>query len=118
MLQHAPSGNAPCAPDPSGGRSIYLSSGRLHVWNPEQKEPRTDWEARVDELVRASERTFDPQERVEHVHRMQAIFSEQVSLLYLLAPHEYTGLKDKWRNVRIPSMGSAMWNIDELYRVP
>ena len=102
-------------PDPSGGRSIYLSSGRLHVWNPEQEEPHTEWEARVDELVRASERTFDPNERVEYVQRMQAIFSEQVPLLYLLAPHEYTGLKDKWRNVRIPSMGSAIWNIDELY---
>ena len=102
-------------PDPSGGRSIYLSSGRLHVWNPEQEEPHTEWEARVDQLVRASERTFDSDKRVKYVQRMQGIFSEQVPLLYLLTPHEYTGLKDKWQNVRIPSMGSAIWNIDELY---
>ncbi len=102
-------------PDPSGGRSIYLSSGRLHLWHPEQEEPHTEWEAKVDELVYASEQAFDLQERVEYVHRMQEVFSEQLPLLYLLTPHTYVGIKNKWENVNIPPMGSAIWNIDELY---
>ncbi len=101
--------------DPSGGRAIYLSSGRLHLWNPEQEEPQTEWEAKVDELVYASEETFDLEERVDYVHRMQEIFSEQLPLLYLLTPHAYAGLKDKWQNVHIPAMGSVIWNVDELY---
>ncbi|MFO7876059.1 MAG: ABC transporter substrate-binding protein [Desulfovermiculus sp.] len=105
-------------PDPSGGRSIYQSSGRLHVWNPGQKEPKTQWEARVDELIRASEETFDLSERVEYMHRMQKIFSEQLPLLYLLTPHAYAGVKNKWRNIKIPPMGSVIWNIDELYLDP
>ena len=104
--------------DPSGGRAIYLSSGRLHLWNPEQEEPQTDWEARIDELVYASEETFDLDERVEYVHRMQEIFSEELPLLYLVTPHAYVGLKNRWQNVRIPSMGSVIWNIDELYLGP
>jgi peptide/nickel transport system substrate-binding protein len=104
--------------DPSGGRSIYLSSGRLHVWNPGQEEPQTGWEARVDELIRSSEETFDLDERVEYMHRMQQIFSEQLPLLYLLTPHAYAGVKTKWRNVQIPPMGSVIWNIDELYLDP
>ncbi len=104
--------------DPSGGRAIYLSSGRLHLWNPGQEEPHTEWESRVDQLVYASEETFDPDERVEYVHRMQEIFSEELPLLFLLTPHTYVGLKNKWRNVRIPSMGSVIWNIDELYLEP
>lgn len=102
-------------PDPSGGKSIYLSSGRLHIWHPNQEEPHTEWEARIDELFRASERTFDPQERVELIHEMQEVFSRQLPLLYLLSPHSYVGIKDRWNNVRIPAMGSAIWNIDELY---
>ncbi|WP_291319400.1 ABC transporter substrate-binding protein [Desulfonatronospira sp.] len=101
--------------DPSGGRAIYLSSGRLHLWNPEQEEPQTDWEARIDELVYASEETFDLEERVGYVHQMQEVFSEELPLLYLVTPHAYVGLKDRWENVRIPAMGSVIWNIDELY---
>lgn len=104
--------------DPSGGRSIYLSSGRLHLWNPSQEEPQTKWEAQVDELVYASEETFDLEKRVQHVQRMQEIFAEQLPLLFLITPHAYVGLKNKWNNVHIPSMGSVIWNIDELYLDP
>lgn len=101
--------------DPSGGRAIYLSSGRLHVWNPDQKTPATDWEAEVDDLVNASERTFDMEERIRGMNRMQEIFSEQLPLVYLVTPNAYAGLKNKWQNVRVPAMGSIVWNIDELY---
>ncbi|HLS27071.1 MAG TPA: ABC transporter substrate-binding protein, partial [Opitutales bacterium] len=105
------------SPDPSGGSAIYLSSGRLHLWNPEQPEPATEWEARVDELVHAADREFDLEKRVEYVHEMQAVFSEQLPLLYLVVSNGYVGFKNSWENVKIHTMGQISgWELDEYWK--
>ena len=36
--------------DPAMGLNVYLSSGRLHMWYPEQKKPVSEWEGRIDTL--------------------------------------------------------------------
>lgn len=105
------------SPDPSGGSSLYLSSGRFHLWNPEQSEPATDWEAEIDELVRAADREFDLEKRVGYVHRMQQIFSDQLPLIYLVASNAYVGVKDQWQNVKIHTMGQiSEWEVDEYWK--
>lgn len=101
--------------DPSGGKAIYRSDGRLHVWYPEQPEPATDWEARVDAILDAQERTLDEAERIRLIHEMQNIFAEHLPLLYLVTPNAYAGIKNRWRNVRVPALGSIIWNIEELW---
>lgn len=101
--------------DPSGGKSIYRSDGRLHVWYPEQPKPATDWEARIDALMDQQERTLDEARRIELIHEMQAIFSEQLPLIFLVTPSAYAGIKNRWQNVRIPPLGSITWNMDELW---
>ena len=57
--------------DPSGGKALYRSDGFLHLWHPEQKEPATPWEARIDELIDAQERTLDESKRIELIYEMQ-----------------------------------------------
>src|SRR5690606_30521083 len=105
------------SPDPSGGSALYLSSGRLHLWNPEQKEPATEWEAKIDELVHAADQEFDPEKRLEYVHQMQNIFSEQLPLLYMVTPDAYVGFKNDWRNVAIHTMGQiSEWELDEYWK--
>ena len=100
--------------DPSGGKAIYRSDGFLHVWNPRQKSPATEWEARVDEIMDRQEGTLDEAERRRLVGEMQDIFSEELPLIFLTTPLSYSGIKTKWKNVKIPPLGSVIWNIDEL----
>lgn len=101
--------------DPSGGKAIYRSDGFLHVWNPRQKSPATDWEREIDGIVDAQEATLDESLRFEKIARMQRIFSEELPLIFLTAPMSYSGIRKKWRNVKIPPVGSIIWNIEELY---
>lgn len=101
--------------DPSGGKAIYRSDGFLHVWNPRQKSPQTSWEKRIDEIMDAQELEFDPLKRKALIDEMQNIFSSELPLLFLVTPMSYSGVSDKWQNVRVPPIGSIIWNIDELY---
>jgi peptide/nickel transport system substrate-binding protein len=101
--------------DPSGGKAIYRSDGRLHVWYPEQPAPATDWEARIDEIMDLQERTLDEEKRIELIHEMQAIFSEELPLLFLITPNAYAGIRNHWRNVAVPPLGSITWNLDEFW---
>ncbi len=101
--------------DPSGGKAIYRSDGFLHIWNPRQESPATDWEKRVDAIVDAQEEEFNPVERKKLIDEMQVIFSEELPLIYLITPISYSGVSKKWHNVKVPPIGSVIWNIDELY---
>ena len=101
--------------DPSGGKAIYRSDGRLHLWYPEQAQPDTAWEARIDDIVDQQERTLDESERIRLIYEMQAIFSEQLPMIFLVTPNAYAGIKNRWRNVLVPPLGSITWNLDELW---
>lgn len=101
--------------DPSGGKAIYRSDGSLHLWHPNQESPATPWEARIDEIMDQQERTLDEAERIALVHEMQAIFAEQVPLILLVVPNAYEGVKNRWQNLQVPALGSAVWNLPELW---
>ena len=101
--------------DPSGGKAIYRSDGFLHIWNPRQKKPATEWERRVDEIMDAQEIEMDPAARKKLIFEMQKIFAEELPMLYLVTPLSYSGIAEKWKNVRVPPTGSVIWNIDELF---
>lgn len=104
--------------DPSGGKSVYCSGGRMHLWNPSQKTPETPWEARVDKLFEASETEFDEQKRVSLIWQMQDIFAEELPLIFLVTPTNFMGLKNRWQGVRPPPIGSLLWNLEELWEEP
>lgn len=103
------------ATDPSGGKALYRSDGIYHVWHPRQPEPATPWEARIDELITAQEQTFDEEERIRIFGEIQEILAEELPMLYLMTPYTYSGIKNKWRNVRVPPSGTLLWNLDELW---
>jgi len=58
---------------------------------------------------------MNPEARRRLIFDMQKIFAEELPLLYLVTPMSYSGISKKWRNVKIPPLGSIIWNIDELY---
>ena len=108
-------GSSAGAGDPSGSKVLFMSSGMFHVWHPRQSEPATEWEARIDELIRKQERTFDERERIAIFHEVQSIFAEQLPLHFLTTPLQYSGIQNEWQNVRVPPSGSILWNLDEIW---
>ncbi|MGE9293370.1 MAG: ABC transporter substrate-binding protein, partial [Puniceicoccales bacterium] len=108
-------GSSAGATDPSGSKALYASSGIYHIWNPKQETPATEWEARIDELITAQEKTFDEAERVQLFGEIQTIMAEELPLLYLMTPYGYSGVRNKWKNVVVPPSGTLLWNLDELW---
>ncbi|MEO0795125.1 MAG: ABC transporter substrate-binding protein [Verrucomicrobiota bacterium] len=108
-------GSASAAYDPSGSKAMYLSEGVYHLWHPKQKEPATEWEARIDELFREQEQILDIDKRREIMNEVQAILAEQVPFMLLVAPKGYVGIKNRWRNYEIPPAGITTWNLEEFW---
>lgn len=108
-------GSSSAAYDPSGSKALFLSSGKYHQWYPEQAEPATEWEARIDELIGLQERTLDMEKRIAYMHEVQAILAEELPLLYGFTPYGYTGVKNQWRNLYVPAAGTSLWNIEAIW---
>lgn len=108
-------GSSSAAYDPSGSKALFLSSGQYHQWYPEQPEPATEWEARIDELIALQEVTLDLEQRIAYMHEVQEILADELPLLYGFTPYGYVGIKNKWQNIFVPSAGTTLWNIDEIW---
>lgn len=103
------------APDPFAGKDILMSGGRLHFWHPRQKKPATEWEARIDELMRQIGRTIDPEQRRVDFFEVQAILAEQQPMLFLVTPTDYVGYRNHWRNIDPAPLGGVRWNMESLW---
>lgn len=103
-------------PDPSSGTHIWLSSGRMHQWFPNQKKPATEWEAEIDRLMNLQMTTLDRQKRKEYFDRIQYILSDQTPYIYLVTPQVYVALSNKFQNLT-PTVLShrLLWNIEEAW---
>lgn len=106
------------APDPYASKDILMSDGRLHFWNPSQPRPETEWEARIDELMRQIGRELDQEKRVAAFFEVQAIMAEQQPLVFLVTANSYVGLKNRWQNVKPTPLGGVLWNLDALWARP
>jgi peptide/nickel transport system substrate-binding protein len=104
--------------DQADNKSLYSSSGIYHFWNPDEKTPATDWEKQVDDLIDRQEQTFDRAERIRIFGEIQAIYAEQLPLFYMVDAFQFSGIKNKWRNVRVPPSGTLLWNIEEFWTEP
>jgi len=104
--------------DPSGNKSLLRSNGQNHQWYPQEPSPATPWEKQIDDLVDASERTFDPAERKKIYWQIQDILADECPLFFIVAPNQYEAIKNKWQNVRVPPSGSIIWNLEELWTDP
>jgi peptide/nickel transport system substrate-binding protein len=101
--------------DPAGNLDYWLSSGSSHLWNMEQEKPATDWEARIDALMREQASTLDAERRREVFDEVQKVFAENVPALYFAAPRLYYAHSRRLRGV-VPSVmrPPVLWNADSI----
>ena len=103
------------APDPYAGKDILMSGGRMHFWNPQQPEPATEWEARVDELMREVGRHTDVELRKKYFNEVQAILAEEQPFIFLVSAKDYVGYRNRWQNVEPTPLGGITWNTESLW---
>lgn len=99
--------------DIASAKHILKSNGKIHMWNLDGTP--MPWEVEIDQLMDQQESTLDEPQRIELAYRIQEILSEELPLIYLYNEPMYFGIKNKWKNLRIPLQGSAIWNIDEIW---
>ena len=85
--------------DPHFGRNVWHSSGQLHMWNPVQKEPETEWEREVDRLIDLGATELDPKKRVEIYRRAFRIITEQQPMIFIATPKSLLAVYDRFGNL-------------------
>lgn len=99
--------------DPAGNLDLWLSSGSAHLWNPGQASPATEWEARVDTLMREQVASPDPAERHALFAEVQRLVAAESPALVFATPHVYVAT-----SVRVSGFTPAvsrpqiLWNPD------
>ena len=101
-------------PDPYSGISFWHSGEGLHLWYPNQPEPATEWEARIDELYILASRELDRDKRVDLYHQAQGIAAENVPVIYTTLSERLSAVRNVFGNMT-PTL-YAIWDIRYMYR--
>jgi peptide/nickel transport system substrate-binding protein len=101
--------------DPALNPEYWFSSGFFHVWNPQQAVPATDWERRIDDLMRRQTAAPTLDERKRLFTEAQTILAEESPAIYFVAPKIILAVTDRVRNptpaLPIPQL---LWNAQSL----
>ena len=102
------------SPEPHGGITFWHSSEALHVWNPYQDEPATEWEAEINELYVRGSQELDRIKRIEYYLEAQEIAAENVPVIYTTLPERLSAIRNVFGNMTPTLYG--FWDIRYLYR--
>jgi len=80
---------SPTDTDPAGNLDFWLSNGAYHVWDPGQAHPATDWERRVDDLMRQQASSLDEPERHRLFGEVQHLFAEHLPAMAFAVPRVF-----------------------------
>jgi peptide/nickel transport system substrate-binding protein len=85
--------------DPALNPDYWLSSGGARIWNRAQPTPATDWERRIDELMRAQSAAADRAERKRLFDEVQAIYAEHLPVVHFAAPKVFVAASTRVTNL-------------------
>jgi peptide/nickel transport system substrate-binding protein len=102
--------------DPNSQMNVWMSNGDDHFWNLGESHPATAWEAEIDSLMQKQMSSLNTAERHRLYNRVQQIETEQIPVVFLIAPNLLVASKDRVRNFKPAVLDShTLWNSDELY---
>ncbi len=105
--------------EPSDIMNGLSSGGSLHIWNPLQVKPASDWEARIDELMLLQGTLLDRDRRFEAFHEVQEILALEVPLIPIVNRNILVAWQPHIKNLRPASVFpyglSEIWGV---YLVP
>ncbi len=100
--------------EPHFGINFWHSAENLHLWYPNQPEPATGWEARIDELYVTASRELDRTKRVDLYHQAQEVAAENLPVIYTTLAERLSAVRNVFGNTT-PTL-YALWDIRYLYR--
>jgi peptide/nickel transport system substrate-binding protein len=101
--------------EPHAGQNVWHSSAALHMWYPLQSVPGTGWEKRVDELFTLGVQELDPDQRKKYYDEWQKIVTDELPVIYTVAPDKIMAVRNKFDNLFPTNYGGAFWNLEEIY---
>jgi peptide/nickel transport system substrate-binding protein len=94
---------------------LWVSSGAYHFWNPAQKTPATEWEARVDALMREQATARNLADRQRAFAEVQRILGEELPSIYFVAPRVTLATSRRVANpTPAPQIPQLLWSADTL----
>lgn len=102
--------------DPNPEMNVWLSSGRMHLWNPSQPAPATAWEKEIDLLMRSQMAELNPKARHAAYARVQQIVADECPMILLVSPNVVVAAARTVGNFRPALLNHfTLWNAEELY---
>lgn len=102
--------------EPGTGRNVWLSSGDLHMFRPNQTQPATAWEAEVDKIFEAVACEVDQNKRKALYARWQEIVATEVPFMYFANPKTQPAVRNTLGNTRLGLQGATGELITRYYK--
>ena len=100
--------------EPHFSIGFWHSSESLHLWNPNQSEPATTWEAEIDALFIRAGQELDREQRVRHYHLAQEIAADHAPVVYTTHSERLSAVRNVFGNLTPTLFG--LWDIRYVYR--
>ena len=101
--------------EPHFGQNVWHSSGQLHLWDPKQDKPNTDWEQKLDDIFTQGVQELDENKRKALYDQFQVIAVEQLPVIYTVLGANLYAVRQKFGNLKPSAYGGAFHNIEEIY---
>lgn len=105
--------------EPNGGKNVWLSDGRLHMFNQRTpKEGKTGilpWEKEIDYYFTQGALATKFEDRKKYYDKYQEIVYDQKPFVYIYSPVRIVALRNKFKNIYPSSLGGITHNIEEIY---
>jgi peptide/nickel transport system substrate-binding protein len=105
--------------EPTTYANFLLSGADTHQWQPSQKTPATEWEAKIDKLFNEQAGEGDPQKRAATFNEIQRIMADETPVIPIVSRHIVSAANTRLGNYSPSSMFPySIWNVDELFVKP
>ena len=103
--------------DPTPELNVLLSSGQMHLWNPAQEHPATEWEVEIDRLMEQQLETVAVKQRKALYDRVQQLLIDHEPMVFLASPDILVGAKNSVGNFHPAVLEPyVLWNAEQLYQ--
>jgi peptide/nickel transport system substrate-binding protein len=101
--------------EPHWGSNVWKSSGRLHMWWPNQKTPSFPWEKRIDEIFETGIQELDKDKRKEIYREWVEIVHREQPFIYLTVAEDVAALRNRFGNIFPAEVGAILHNEEEIF---
>ncbi len=105
--------------EPNGGKNVWLSDGRLHIFNqrlPEEgKANILPWEKEIDYYFTQGALATKFEDRKKYYDKYQEIVYREKPFIYIYSPVRIVAIRNKFKNIYPSSLGGITHNIEEIY---